>query len=67
MLKAAILLSHQYGITIEDEFIGWQIAQTGGNVISALRSTCQAVSNSDIVGIVESANYSLNIIGHHQL
>jgi hypothetical protein len=39
MFKAAILLPHQYGIEIEDEFIGWQIAQTGGDVISALRST----------------------------
>ncbi|CAF1177565.1 unnamed protein product [Rotaria sordida] len=52
MFKAAILLSHQYNITIEGEFIGWQAEQTTGNIMYALNTTCHAVSVSNIVGIV---------------
>ena len=52
MFKAAILLSQLYNITIEGQFIGWQAAQTDGNVIEALNDACQAVSTSNIVGIV---------------
>ena len=55
MFRSAILLSHQYGITINDEFIGGQVAQTGGNVINAFRITCQTVTDSDTVGIVGPA------------
>jgi ionotropic glutamate receptor len=52
MFKAAILLSHQYNITIGGEFIGWKSVATGGDVIAALRSSCMAISTSNIVGIV---------------
>ena len=52
MFQAAILLSQQYNLTIEEQFIEWQSVQTGGNIIEALSETCQAVSQSMIVGIV---------------
>ncbi|CAF4196559.1 unnamed protein product [Rotaria sp. Silwood2] len=52
MFKAAILLSQQYDITIEGQFIEWQIAQTSGKAINTISSTCQAMSASNIVGIV---------------
>src|SRR5689334_5551894 len=52
MFKSAILLSHQYNITIGGQFIGWQTIQTGGNVIGAFRSSCIAMSASNILGIV---------------
>ncbi|CAF0965076.1 unnamed protein product [Rotaria sordida] len=55
MFKAAVLLSQQYNITIEGQFIGWQAAQTGGNVTEALSETCQSVSTSNIIGIVGPA------------
>ncbi len=55
MFKAAILLSQQYNITIEEQLIDWQTAQTGGNAIGALSSTCQVISTSNIVGIVGPA------------
>ncbi|CAF1228222.1 unnamed protein product [Didymodactylos carnosus] len=52
MFKAAVLLSQQYNITIEGQFIEWQVIQTGGTAINAISSTCQAISASNIVGIV---------------
>ncbi|CAF4029539.1 unnamed protein product [Rotaria sp. Silwood2] len=52
MFKAAVILSQQYNIAIEGQFIGWNVAQTGGKVINAMSSTCQAASTSNIVGIV---------------
>ncbi|CAF1174440.1 unnamed protein product [Didymodactylos carnosus] len=52
MFKAAVLLSQQYNITIEGQFIERQVAQTGGNAIDAVSSTCQVISASNIVGIV---------------
>jgi len=55
MFKAAILLSQEYNITIENQYIQWQSEQTGGNIMNALGDTCQAVSSSTIVGIVGPA------------
>ncbi|CAF4296832.1 unnamed protein product [Rotaria sp. Silwood2] len=55
MFKAAVLLSQTYNIKIGGQFIGWQTAQTDDNVISALRSTCFAMSTSNIIGIVGPA------------
>jgi ABC-type amino acid transport substrate-binding protein/ABC-type branched-subunit amino acid transport system substrate-binding protein len=52
MFKAAILLSHEFNQTIDGKSFAWQIAYTGGDVLEALRSTCLAVSNANIVGIV---------------
>ncbi|CAF1139634.1 unnamed protein product, partial [Rotaria sordida] len=52
MFKAAVLLSQQYNITIDGQFIDWQVAQTYGKTINAMSSTCQAISSSQIVGIV---------------
>ena len=55
MLKAALLLAQQYGITIDGQPLGWQITYTSGNAIHALDSTCQAVSSLNIVGMVGPA------------
>ncbi|CAF1234204.1 unnamed protein product [Rotaria sordida] len=52
MFKSAILLSQQYNMKIEGKFIEWQLAQTNGNMIDALSKTCQALSYSNIVGII---------------
>ncbi|CAF4788597.1 unnamed protein product [Rotaria sp. Silwood1] len=52
MFRAAIILSQQYNITIDGQFIGWQLEETNGNIINALSKSCQAVSRSNIVGIV---------------
>ncbi|CAF4780718.1 unnamed protein product [Rotaria sp. Silwood1] len=52
MFKAALLLSQQYNITIDGQFIAWQVEQTSGKAINAMSSTCQAASASNIVGIV---------------
>lgn len=55
MFQAAIVLSRQYNMRFEGEFISWQSVQTGGLKINALSSTCEAVSDSNIVGIVGPA------------
>ncbi len=52
MFIAAILLSHQYNITVGGQFIGWQSVETGGDAIGDLRSSCLVISASNIVGIV---------------
>ncbi|CAF1428764.1 unnamed protein product [Adineta steineri] len=52
MFKAAILLSQQYNITIDGQYIGWESSQTNEDIMNTFRSTCQAVSNSNILGIV---------------
>ncbi|CAF1218853.1 unnamed protein product [Adineta steineri] len=52
MFQAAILLSQKYNITIEGQYLGWQIAQTNGDLIDALSSACLAISTSNVVGIV---------------
>ncbi|CAF2825454.1 unnamed protein product [Rotaria sp. Silwood2] len=52
MFRAAIVLSRQYNITINGQFIGWQLEETNGNIINALSKSCQAVSRSNIVGII---------------
>ena len=52
MFKTAILLAQQSNLTIDGKPIGWVTAPTAGNMIDALRSTCLAVSASNVVGIV---------------
>ncbi|CAF3047056.1 unnamed protein product [Rotaria sp. Silwood2] len=52
MFKAAIFLSHQYNMTIDGQFFGWQIMQTSGDVMDCFSSVCSAVSTGSIVGIV---------------
>ncbi|CAF2778782.1 unnamed protein product [Rotaria sp. Silwood2] len=52
MFKAAVMVSQQYNITIEGQLIEWQSVETGGNTINALTKACQALSISNIVGIV---------------
>jgi ABC-type amino acid transport substrate-binding protein/ABC-type branched-subunit amino acid transport system substrate-binding protein len=52
MFISALILSHRYNITVGGEFIGWQSVETGGDVIGAFRSSCLAISTSNIVGIV---------------
>ncbi|CAF3567751.1 unnamed protein product [Rotaria sp. Silwood1] len=51
MFKAAVLLSQQYNITIDGQFIEWQSVETNGNVIDVLSKACQALSISNSVGI----------------
>ena len=52
MFKAAILLAQEYHIIIEGQFIGMQVVHTDGKAINTLRSTCERISASNIVGIV---------------
>jgi ABC-type branched-subunit amino acid transport system substrate-binding protein/ABC-type amino acid transport substrate-binding protein len=52
MFQAAIILSQQYNITVQGQFITWQAVQTGGNAMNALSNTCSLTSKSNIVGIV---------------
>ncbi|UJR11077.1 hypothetical protein I4U23_015259 [Adineta vaga] len=52
MFKAAVLLSHQYNITVEGQYIQWQASFTDGNVMNTLGNTCRAISSSNIVGII---------------
>ncbi|CAF4774249.1 unnamed protein product [Rotaria sp. Silwood2] len=52
MFQAAVMVSQQYTITIEEQLIAWQSVETGGNTINALTKACQALSISNIVGIV---------------
>ncbi|CAF4182653.1 unnamed protein product [Rotaria sordida] len=52
MFKAAVVLSQQYNIEIDGQFIDWQVAETHSKAIHAMSGTCQAVSTSNIVGIV---------------
>ncbi len=55
LFKAAILFSQQYDIKINGELLTWQIAQTNGDAINGISSTCQVISNPNIVGIVGPA------------
>ncbi|CAF4961597.1 unnamed protein product [Rotaria sp. Silwood1] len=52
MFKAAIVLAHQYNITFRGEFIGWQAGQSTGDGIDAVNIACDALSTSNVVGIV---------------
>ncbi|CAF3850566.1 unnamed protein product [Rotaria sp. Silwood1] len=52
MFKAAIVLAHQYNISIGGEFIRWQVGQSTGAVIDVVDVVCHALSTSNIVGIV---------------
>ena len=52
MFKAAVVLAQQYNMTVDGQLIDWQMEQTGGIVIDALKRTCRAVSGSNIIGIV---------------
>ena len=52
LFKVAIVLSQRYNITVNGKFLGWRIEQTNGKNIDSLKSTCLAVSTSNIVGIV---------------
>ncbi|CAF4367898.1 unnamed protein product, partial [Rotaria sordida] len=52
MFKAAVLLSHRYNITIDGEFLRWQVAETTGGIIDVLSDACRAVLNLNTVGII---------------
>ena len=52
MFQSAIILSQQYNITIDGQYIGGQSVETQGDVMIALRNTCSRVSTLNIVGIV---------------
>ena len=55
MFKAAIRLSQEYNITIEGQYIQWEVVRTPGKAIDTLSKTCQAMSLANIVGIVGPA------------
>ncbi|CAF1118793.1 unnamed protein product [Adineta steineri] len=55
MFISAILLSQQYNMTIQGQNISWQAVETGGDPMTALADTCQAVSISNIVGVIGPA------------
>ena len=52
MFKAAILLAHEYNMTIGGQSVGWQVVQTGGKIVNATRKSCLHISTSNVVGIV---------------
>ncbi|CAF1006537.1 unnamed protein product [Adineta steineri] len=52
MFNAAMLLSQQYNITIDGQFIGSQLVASSGITMNALSSSCLLISTSNIVGIV---------------
>ena len=52
MFKSAILLSQEYHLTIQGQYLQWQTSVTDGDVINALDKTCSAISTTNIVGIV---------------
>ncbi|CAF2589161.1 unnamed protein product [Rotaria sp. Silwood2] len=52
MFKTAVLLSQKYNRRIEEQLIGWRSEETDGDIIDPLSKTCQALSVSNIVGIV---------------
>ena len=52
MFQAAVVLAQQYNITVEGQLIGWQVERTGGVAIDALKQTCRAVIDSNIIGII---------------
>ncbi|CAF1053639.1 unnamed protein product [Adineta ricciae] len=52
MFISAILLSHQYNITIGGQFLGWQVMDSEENVANTLSKTCLLTSSSNIIGIV---------------
>ena len=55
MFKSAVLLSQRYNLTIDEQFIEYLSSQTNSNIINALRDSCEAVSNTSIVGIIGPA------------
>ena len=55
MFQAAMLLSRQYNITVDGEFIGWELIENADDVMNTLRGTCLEISTSNIVGIVGPA------------
>ena len=54
MSKAAMLLAETYNITVDGQPIGWRVAQTDDEVITALGPTCSTVSTKNVIGIVGS-------------
>ncbi|CAF3640661.1 unnamed protein product [Rotaria sp. Silwood1] len=52
MFKAAVILSQQYDIKIDGQYINWQVGETQGQAIHAIRSACDALSAYNIIGIV---------------
>lgn len=52
MFRAAVILSQQYNILVNGQFLDWQAALTGGDIMNALDNTCEAISLSNVVGIV---------------
>ena len=52
MFRAAVILSQQYNILVNGQVLDWQAALTGGDIMNALDNTCEAISLSNVVGIV---------------
>ena len=54
MFKAAVSLARTFNISIDGQFIGWQVAEADDEVITALGRSCSALSTPTLVGIVAS-------------
>lgn len=52
MFKAAVILSHEYNITVAGQLVGWQTVITTGDVIDTLSRTCAAVSTGNIISLI---------------
>ncbi|UJR38682.1 hypothetical protein I4U23_031348 [Adineta vaga] len=55
MFRAAILLSQQYNITFQGQYLTYEEILTDNDVIMTFNQTCQKVSTSNIVGFVGPA------------
>ncbi|CAF3065898.1 unnamed protein product [Rotaria sp. Silwood2] len=55
MFRAAILLSQQYNIKFQEEFLGYDEIITDHDVMATVDHTCTKVSTSNIVGFVGPA------------
>ncbi|CAF1344135.1 unnamed protein product [Adineta ricciae] len=55
LFYSAMLLAQQYNITVGGEYLGWNLIETTGDPIIALRATCETISTSNTVGIVGPA------------
>ena len=54
MFKAAVSLAEQYNITVNGQPIGWRVAPTSEELITALGRPCLAIPTPTLAGIVTS-------------
>ena len=54
MFKAAVSLARSFNISIDGQSIGWRVAQTDDEVVTALGRACSTLSTTALAGIVTS-------------